>query len=181
MHAHGNGTITVATREAASDGRGEDEGALRSRFGTWDSWWSSVPRHPMTAHDRVAPGTRWFLGRSSVEQRGDDPSVHEQQKNMAVTMVYAKEPSSLGLRRCHRLEVPRQWSVPSTIASSDNNMTMAYKRSGRASMLQHGVAEAAPAAAARRCGSSTSSSSTAWLGGGVVVKQRGKEEGFCNY
>jgi hypothetical protein len=69
MHAHGNGTITVATkcdmdagpkqREAASDGRGEDEGALRSRFGTWDSWWSSVPGHPMTAHDRVAPGTRW--------------------------------------------------------------------------------------------------------------------------
>ncbi len=23
-----------------------------------------------------------FLGRNSVEQRGDDPSVHEQQKNM---------------------------------------------------------------------------------------------------
>uniref|UniRef100_A0A0E0BRS1 Uncharacterized protein n=1 Tax=Oryza glumipatula TaxID=40148 RepID=A0A0E0BRS1_9ORYZ len=96
MHAHGNGTTTVATkcdmdagpkqREAASDGRGEDEGALRSRFGTWDSWWSSVPGHPMTAHDRVAPGTRWFLGCNSVEQRGNDPSVHEQQKNMAVML-----------------------------------------------------------------------------------------------
>uniref|UniRef100_A0A0D3HK87 Uncharacterized protein n=1 Tax=Oryza barthii TaxID=65489 RepID=A0A0D3HK87_9ORYZ len=141
-----------------------------------------------------------FLGRSSVEQRGDDPSVHEQQKNMAVTTtmtcfvickwnhdhVHAQDdklgrkkmmkevdvgqPSSLGLRRWHRLEVPRQWSVPSTIASSDSSRTMAYKRSGRASMLQHGVAEAAPAAAARH----------GW-GGGVVVKQRGKEEGCCSY
>uniref|UniRef100_A0A0E0R6J6 Uncharacterized protein n=1 Tax=Oryza rufipogon TaxID=4529 RepID=A0A0E0R6J6_ORYRU len=68
------------------------------------------------------------------------------------------QPSSLGLRRWHRLEVP-------------SSRTMAYKRSGRASMLQHGVAEAAAAATAARHG---------W-GSGVVVKQRGKEEGCCSY